>query len=370
MISNQHQTSTRLLGFIFFVFCSFSASTTFSQNIAGDTQQIGENKSNDFSYTPYMMGAGTVETLATFQKSFTRITDYRVGIYNDLTLNPESESPISGKYLTFGAYNRVSIPAIALNTNGPSEIYGSYSAARNSGTGEFNGRTFGGRLEAVDDHASGSTWGVVGAEIGAYISGIMPQYGSMGASISLVNNSTDNGPGNNPYLFGISTSVTNNGAADITEQAVINIKNLGGQGTGIIPHMYGIKINQPSTAYGNKVYNNIGLFVADHSTIGEYLRYNIYSIGANSKNYFEGEMQVAGKLKLSGQCKGIAQMFDGVAIISTTCVQADSTILVTKHSAKRDATTYSYTDIVEGASFSILSSDLSDVSEVSWLVIN
>ena len=368
----QRNASALFSAFIFLVICICSVAPAFAQDTTGDNLQIGENRSNEFSYTPYLTGPGTVETLATFQKTFSRTTkDYRVGLFNDITLSPDNPLLISGKYLSFGSYNRVSIPAgVEINTTGPSEIYGSYSAAHNSGAGEFSGRTFGGRIEAIDAHTSGSTWGVVGAEIGAYIEGIVPKYGSMGASINLVNNSTENAPEANPYLFGISTSVTNNGAADVTEQAVINLKNLGGQGTGIIPNMYGIKINQPSSAYGTKVYNNIGLFVADHSTIGEYMRYNVYSVGENSKNYFQGEVQVGGQLKLSGQCRGVAQLFKGRVTISSTCVRETSAILVTRQSSDRQLVTYSYSDIMDGESFTILSSDLSDEAHVSWLVIN
>ncbi len=366
------KTSIILSTFICLILCLLSPSEASSQDVGGDNLQVGENRNNEFAFAPYLGGAGTVETLATFQKTFPQtIKDYRVGLFNDLTLNPDNPLFITGKYLTFGSYNRVSIPAgVMINTTGPSEIYGSYSAARNSGTGEFNGRTFGGRIEAIDNRNTGSTWGVVGAEIGAYIEGIIPKYGSVGAAINLVNNSTENAPEANPYMFGISTSVTNNGNADVTEQAVINLKNLGGQGTGIIPNMYGIKINQPSSAYGTKVYNNIGLFVADHSTIGEYMRYNVYSVGTNSKNYFQGEVQVDGQLKLSNQCRGVAQIERGKANISSTCVRKTSAILVTRRSATRDVVTYSYTEIAEGASFTILSSDLSDDAQVSWLVIN
>ncbi len=366
----QRNTSTLLSTITLLLTCLLSVSTAFSQDVAGDKLQIGENRSNQFSFTPYLGGAGVVETAATFEKSFSHTTDYRVGIFNDVALNPDNNN-INGKYLTFGSYNRVQIPSgVVINTSGSSEIYGSYSAARNSGAGQFNGRTFGGRLEAIDARTSGSTWGVVGAEIGAYIEGIVPKYGSIGAAINLVNNSTQNTPGANPYMFGISTSVTNNGNADVTEQAVINLKNLGGQGTGIIPNMYGIKINQPSSAYGTKVYNNIGLYVGDHSTIGDVLRFNIYSVGAASKNYFEGEVEVKGPLKMSGQCRGVAQIRRGSAQINSTCVQAGSAILVTRQSSTRDVITYSYTNIVEGASFTILSSDLSDEAKVSWLIIN
>jgi hypothetical protein len=366
------KTSIVISAFIFSVICICSAAPAFSQDMAGDNLQIGENRSNEFSYSPYLIGAGTVETLATFQKTFSRTTkDYRVGVFNDITLTPDSPLFITGKYLTFGSYNRVSIPAgVEINTNGPSDIYGSYSAARNSGSGDFRGRAVGGRFEAIDNRTDGSTWGVVGAEISAYIEGVLPKYGSVGAAINVVNNATDHEPESNAFLFAISTSVANNGNAHVTEQAVINLKNLGGQGTGIIPNMYGIKINQPSSAYGTKVYNNIGLFVADHSTIGEYLRYNVYSVGTNSKNYFQGEVQVDGQLKLSGQCRGVAQIERGRAVVSSTCVRETSAILVTRRSATRDVITYSYTEIAEGASFTILSSELSDDAQVSWLVIN
>jgi hypothetical protein len=368
----QRKTSITLSTFICLIVCLLSPSEASAQDVGGDNLQVGENRSNEFAFAPYLAGAGTVETLATFQKSFSQtIKDYRVGMLNDITLNPDSNVFINGKYLTFGSYNRVSIPAgVTINTSGPSEIYGSYSAARNFGAGEFNGRTFGGRLEAIDNHTSGSTWGVVGAEISAYIEGIVPKYGSIGAAINLVNNSTENTPEANSFMFGISTSVTNNGNADVTEQAVINLKNLGGQGTGIIPNMYGIKINQPSTAYAKKVYNNIGLFVADHSTIGEYLRYNIYSTGTNSKNYFQGEVQVDGLLKMSAQCRGVAQIRRGSAQITSTCVREGSAIFITRQSASRELVTYSYANIVEGASFTILSSELLDDAQVSWLVIN
>jgi hypothetical protein len=368
----QRNASTIFSAFIFLVICICSVAPAFSQDMTGDNLQIGENRSNEFSYSPYLIGTGTVETLATFQKTFSRTTkDYRVGLFNDITLNPDNPLFITGKYLTFGSYNRVSIPAgVEINTNGPSDIYGSYSAARNSGTGDFRGRAVGGRFEAIDNRTDGSTWGVVGAEISAYIEGILPKYGSVGAAINVVNNSTEHQPESNPFLFAISTSVANNGNADVTEQAVISLKNLGGQGTGIIPNMYGIKINQPSSAYGTKVYNNIGLFVADHSTIGDVLRLNIYSVGENSKNYFQGEVQVDGQLKLSGQCRGVAQIFKGRANISSTCVRETSAILVTRQSADRQLVTYSYSDIRDGASFTILSSDLNDDSRVSWLVIN
>lgn len=352
--------------------CLMFVSPAASQVVAADNLQVGDNRSNEFAFGPYQAGTGTVETLGTFQKNFTQTNkDYRVGVYNDVTIAPGNSNVITGKYLTFGSYNRVSIPAgVAVNTSGPSEIYGSYSAALNSGIGQFNGRTFGGRLEAIDNRTSGSTWGVVGAEVGAYIEGIVPRFGSMGAAIYLVNNSTESTPGANPFMFGISTSVTNNGNADVTEQAVISIKNLGGQGTGLIPNMYGMKINQPSTAYGIKVKNNIGLYVADHSTIGEYLRYNVYSAGTDSKNYFQGEVQVDGQLKMSPQCRGVAELRRGRALISSTCVRQDSVVLVTRQSAVRELVTYSYAEITDGESFKIYSSELMDEARVSWLVIN
>jgi hypothetical protein len=198
----------------------------------------------------------------------------------------------------------------------------------------------------------------------------MPRFGSVGASINVVNNSTENSPDSNVYLFGISTSVTNNGDADVTEQAVVNIKNLGGSGTGIIPNMYGIKINQPSTAYGTKVYNNYGIFIADHSTIGDVQRYNIYSTGPNSKNYFQGEVRVGGELKLNDQCRGVALMDKGTVVVTSTCVHDTSTILITRRASTGENIAYSYDDVVDGASFSITSSDSEDESYVSWLVIN
>ena len=60
-----------------------------------------------------------METLATFQKTFPQtIKDYRVGLFNDLTLYPDNPLFITGKYLTFGSYNRVSIPAgVMINQN-------------------------------------------------------------------------------------------------------------------------------------------------------------------------------------------------------------------------------------------------------------
>ncbi len=348
------------------------ASSSYAQDVGGDALQIGDQRTNEFSYAPLVGGAGTVETIATFSKSISRTTmDYRVGVFNDLAIDPGNSNSISGKYLTFGTFSRVSIPVGAtVNTTGPSEIYGSYSAARNSGVGEFSGRTIGGRMEAVDDHSAGSTWGVIGAEISAYIEDVLPKYGSMGAAINVVNNATANSPESSPYLFGISTSVTNNGDADVTEQAVISIKNLGGSGTGIIPNMYGIKINQPSTAYGSKVYNNYGIFIADHSTIGDYQRYNIYSKGPSSKNYFEGEVQVAGELRLNDQCRGVATLDKGEVIVSSTCVHDTSVVVLTRRSSSRDNVTYSYDDIVDGTSFSITSSYADDECQVSWLVIN
>lgn len=67
----------------------------------------------------------------------------------------------------------------------------------------------------------------------------------------------------------------------------------------IITNMYGIFIeNQGGGSLG--VINNYGIYIDDQSASGSINSYNLYSVGASSKNKFEGSVEVGTTLKVGG----------------------------------------------------------------------
>jgi hypothetical protein len=73
-----------------------------------------------------------------------------------------------------------------------------------------------------------------------------------------------------------------------------------GSGQVSINDTYGIRLSAPAYNPTGTTTNLYGLYIADFSTKGWTNDWNIYSAGANSENYIEGNLRVDGDLKVNG----------------------------------------------------------------------
>lgn len=88
----------------------------------------------------------------------------------------------------------------------------------------------------------------------------------------------------------------------------VKILNLG-SGEFNITNAYGINILTPGFNPTGVTTNLYGLYVEDQSTVGFVNHYNIYSAGANSKNYFEGDIYL-GELQLTADSTNLTVVGD------------------------------------------------------------
>ncbi|TAK89163.1 hypothetical protein EPO04_03630 [Patescibacteria group bacterium] len=63
-------------------------------------------------------------------------------------------------------------------------------------------------------------------------------------------------------------------------------------GTGTITSGYGLLVKPATNSGGGSFANNYGVYINDQSAVGSTSSYNLYSAGANAKNYLAGKLQV------------------------------------------------------------------------------
>jgi hypothetical protein len=82
-----------------------------------------------------------------------------------------------------------------------------------------------------------------------------------------------------------------------------------GSGEFNITNAYGIKVLTPGFTSTGTTTNIYGLYIEDQSTVGFSNAYNLYSAGANSKNYFEGDIYL-GELQLTADSTNLTVVGD------------------------------------------------------------
>lgn len=255
---------------------------------------FGFNGAGVFVFVPYFYGSGNATAALNVTETNTGSTNkYRLGIRNELTVSPMS-APGAGGFYSYAAFNRVLLPSTYSYNTSNIESYGAYSVGQYDGAGNISGRLYGSRSEGrvTNAGASSGTWGIYGAEAGAIIDtgAVLPRFSSAAISASISNASSVVHPNGNgtTALYLLTGGTTHTGSVPVNEIGCVNVKNTGApQAGGTVALLFGIRINQPSTALNSFVTTNIGLDIADHSTVGTN-KYNIYSRGVNSVNHFEG----------------------------------------------------------------------------------
>lgn len=92
-------------------------------------------------------------------------------------------------------------------------------------------------------------------------------------------------------------------------------------GSGYIENGYSLIAIQPDFYDTGQVENLYGVYIEDHSGIGNTDSYNLYSEGASSENYFEGEVEIGG-ISGDGTGKAVCIKADGYLGTCTDAVNA------------------------------------------------
>ncbi len=204
--------------------------------------------------------------------------DYNQDIFGiDNVVNHQGSGDITTN--ANGAFNTV----INSGSGGISFAYGSQSFVNNSGTGSL-GFGIGARNWAINNGA-GSTanflYGSINSGENNTSTTVPFVFGATGEAKNTIDGSITNADG----LYSV---IDNSNASGI----ITNAKNIETttDNAGDITNLYGILVNTPTNT--GTVTNNYGLNIEDQSGVGSSNSYNLYSDGANSKNYFAGKVGI------------------------------------------------------------------------------
>ncbi len=220
------------------------------------------------------------------------------------------------------------VPTLILNpvADSNSSVYGLNTTLA---TASGNTRNFGylwGTQQYVLHQGTGTVSGVIGNR--AYI--VNGSTGTLSAAQALdgvVQNVTT---GTITYAVGVNGSVGNIWGGTISEARGGSFKVYTQGGT--LTNGYGVRILS-ATNYGGTFVNNYGLHIGDQSAVGSTNSFNIYSDGANSKNFFAGNVGIGtisptAKLDVAGQIRSSTGGFkfpDGT-VQTTAAVSGGGTI--------------------------------------------
>jgi hypothetical protein len=124
-----------------------------------------------------------------------------------------------------------------------------------------------------------------------YGQGILYTAAGIEASIDNISTGTvDTAYGTRNYIWNYSGGTINTAYGNY-----IHLDN--SNASSVITNGYGTYINTPGSS--GTFLNNFGIFVGDQSTVGSNASFNIYSNGANSKNYFGGNVGIGSSLPLA-----------------------------------------------------------------------
>ena len=195
---------------------------------------------------------------------------------------------IGGDGQTLGLYINANSRADGTDYSGSGgEITSLNAAATHLGSGDLTSLT-GGFMSATNSTGAlvGYANGVVGNVVNNDVGSITSAYGgNFGVSNSL--------SGTIGAASGVSGSVIN-GSGTITSATG---GSFGIVNDGTITDGYGLFIG-PAQNSGTFT-NNYGLYIGDQSFVGSTKSYNLYSEGANAKNYFQGKVAIGTEIPIS-----------------------------------------------------------------------
>jgi hypothetical protein len=214
------------------------------------------------------------ETVSNFSK------DYTSGINNQVVLDPGSGATVNS---TIQA-NLTSV--ITANNNANYNIIrGEVAGVLHLGSGSIN------FAEAthftVNNYDSGGISFAKGLQSDVINSSLGNILSASGLDANVVNLSG----GTISTAGAIYANSINLGAGSIGTNYGVNVAT-GNTGSGSVTSNYGINIQSATNSGGGSVTNNYGLFIQDQSGVGSVNSFNIYSEGANAKNYFAGSIGI------------------------------------------------------------------------------
>lgn len=96
---------------------------------------------------------------------------------------------------------------------------------------------------------------------------------------------------NTVRAYGLWGEVVGMGGGTIQNAAGVSVVARN-EGTGTFTNGYGVRVESAVNSGGGTFTNNYGVYIQDQSGVGSTNSFNLYSAGANAKNYFAGKLQV------------------------------------------------------------------------------
>jgi cytoskeletal protein CcmA (bactofilin family) len=227
---------------------------------------IGNNASID-SGAPFDWNLGwNYSNVFAVQETFTNLTANNLyeGINNFIQLEPDNNTGalVMGinSEIYVPTYNNKNITGGIMGIANVPMVYGSGNVANLFG--DYTWASFGSNGTAT------SVYGTASWASNEYNGTVTNVYGGYFQGYSGGNSTTTN-------LYGLYANVYNYGPYTPT-----------------VTNGYGLYIGSASKAAAGTWTNNYGLYIGDQSAVGSTNSYNLYSAGANSKNYFAGNVSI------------------------------------------------------------------------------
>lgn len=190
-------------------------------------------------------------------------------------------SSLSGISNVSGIDNTVSTTS---NSGTSTSITGGGNFVTLNGSGSYTGNIAGGQ-NYVTNNAAGASY-IIGNDTKVINNGTGTV--GLGYGTSSLYSTTD---GTTNFAQGLVAGILTSDAANIGDAIGVSA-NITHNGYGTVTNGYGVLISSAQNSGGGIFQNNYGLYIQDQSAVGSTNSYNLYSAGANAKNYIAGLLQV------------------------------------------------------------------------------